>query len=690
MQLTDLTAKNFKRLEDHTFQFTPGMNFILGENGAGKSTLLRAIATAMFGVQMIPGVADDIPTRGQTTWSLELGFTDSGDVYRIKRTKSSAHLHKNGEPVASGNTPVTKYMEDLLGISAKDYNLLIHSRQGETAYVINYGTTALQRKVEEFAGAEVVEQIAKAAGDRSRMSSAQASGMTVLSAEQVRGLQQRERELTHEIDVEVRDYDESHLVAPTPPEQTVESLTEKVNKWDRWKREVEISEANVRRWQEELDSLPQPEPVEDSEQLEAELDDLHKQAKAQSEYNRVQQRTANLIEQKKEALAKLVREKPEKVEVDLASLEEVMKTSAARVMESETKIKSIRKQLEKGVCPTCGSENIDNVGELEIVLEHLELGHISLREAAWEAEELYQQAAKAEAEYSTALARFMEEQLEKTNLTKELEELEGSLQELIDLQPLQDLIYSKEVKLRTLEATKKANKRLETQREQLQHSIDEEIIAPEPTDVPTQEDVDKLQQQWQDYYSLNAAYNSQVEQRETKRKLIESLKGQHQQVVQTLTNNETVSKEVAQLQQDSELSASLSKFLRERRGDYLGQVWDSVLHYATEFLNTATSGWMTEVKIDDGKFSFRENGGWVPAIEASGAQEAFLGSALRVGLNKALYRGKAFMVFDEPTDGMREENARNLVAELGNCAGQTLIITHRESDQGLADNIIGV
>ena len=211
MQLTDLTTKHFKRLDDHTFQFTSGMNFILGENGAGKSTLLRAIATAMFGVQMIPGVAEDIPTRGQTTWSLELGFTDSGDAYRIKRTKTSAHLHKNGEPVASGNTPVTKYMEDLLGISAKDYNLLIHSRQGETAYVINYGTTALQRKVEEFAGAEVVEQIAKAAGDRSRMSNAQASGMTVLSAEQVKGLQQRERELVHEIDVETRDYDELQL-----------------------------------------------------------------------------------------------------------------------------------------------------------------------------------------------------------------------------------------------------------------------------------------------------------------------------------------------------------------------------------------------------------------------------------------------------------------------------------------------
>lgn len=690
MQLTDLTAKNFKRLEDHTFQFTSGMNFILGENGAGKSTLLRAIATAMFGVQMIPGVAEDIPTRGQTTWSLELGFTDSGDAYRIKRTKTSAHLHKNGEPVASGNTPVTKYMEDLLGISAKDYNLLIHSRQGETAYVINYGTTALQRKVEEFAGAEVVEQIAKAASDRSRMSSAQASGMTVLTAEQVRGLQQRERELAHEIDVEVRNYDESHLEAPTPPEQAVDNLTEKVNKWNRWKQETETSQANVRRWQSELDSLPNPEPVEDPSDLQAELDQLYKQAKAQTEHNRVQQRTANLIEQKKAALAKLVMEKPEKVDTDLLTLEKNMKASEAKLIECETRIKALQRRLSEGVCPTCGSEHIDNVGELEVSLRHLDAGHGAILEAAGEAEKLYQKAVKVESEYVLEVNRYTEEQEEKYNLTGELEELQGSLVELIDLEPLNDSILQKEVTLRTLDATDKANKRLKSQKDQLQQSIDSEVLKPEPTDVPTQQELEELQQQWKDYYALQAEHKVAVEQRETKRKLIESLKGQHQQVVQTLTNNETASKEAAQLQQDSELSASLSKFLRERRGDYLGQVWDSVIHYATEFLNTATVGWMTEVRIEDGKFSFRENGGWVPAIEASGAQEAFLGAALRVGLNKALYRGKAFMVFDEPTDGMREENARNLVAELGNCAGQTLIITHRESDQGLADNIIGV
>src|SRR5678809_1683002 len=96
MQLIKLKTKNFKRLEKGEFNFTEGLNFILGENGAGKSTLLRAISTALFGVQMLPGLAEDIPTRGQTTWELELTFSHKGVEYVVKRTKSSAKVEANG------------------------------------------------------------------------------------------------------------------------------------------------------------------------------------------------------------------------------------------------------------------------------------------------------------------------------------------------------------------------------------------------------------------------------------------------------------------------------------------------------------------------------------------------------------------------------------------------------------------
>ena len=80
----------------------------------------------------------------------------------------------------------------------------------------------------------------------------------------------------------------------------------------------------------------------------------------------------------------------------------------------------------------------------------------------------------------------------------------------------------------------------------------------------------------------------------------------------------------------------------------------------------------------------------MPAVEASGAQAAFLGVSLRVGLNKALYRGNTFMAFDEPTEAMTEENARNLVAGISGEAKQVFIITHKQTDQVMSDNLIEV
>ena len=161
MYLKKLITKNFKALGSKEFEFSDGLVIISGQNGAGKSTLLRAVATALYGVQMLPGKREDIPTWGANGWGLDLEFSVGTDTYLVSRTQSKAEVHKNGKLEASGNTPSTKYIEDLLGFEAKDYNLLIHSRQKETGYILAYGTTALQRKVEEFAGVEVLDKVEK-------------------------------------------------------------------------------------------------------------------------------------------------------------------------------------------------------------------------------------------------------------------------------------------------------------------------------------------------------------------------------------------------------------------------------------------------------------------------------------------------------------------------------------------------
>ena len=46
MYVKELTAKNFRSYEDLTLEFSPGINFIIGENGTGKTNILEAISVA--------------------------------------------------------------------------------------------------------------------------------------------------------------------------------------------------------------------------------------------------------------------------------------------------------------------------------------------------------------------------------------------------------------------------------------------------------------------------------------------------------------------------------------------------------------------------------------------------------------------------------------------------------------------
>ncbi|MBU0801637.1 MAG: AAA family ATPase, partial [Alphaproteobacteria bacterium] len=165
MKLIKLVTTNFKRLGTFTADFTDGLNVICGENARGKSTLIQAIEAALFGVTVVPGKKEHIPTWGQTTFGLELHFSSGDSIYVLTRSKSTAKLLRYGlgdnseQLVANGNTPVTAYVEELLGLTAKDFALFLNSKQHQTSGLLSFGTTALNQKVEEFAGIALIDSI---------------------------------------------------------------------------------------------------------------------------------------------------------------------------------------------------------------------------------------------------------------------------------------------------------------------------------------------------------------------------------------------------------------------------------------------------------------------------------------------------------------------------------------------------
>ena len=159
--LTSIITTNFKKLSSHAFGFTDGLNIICGDNFRGKTTLTQAIAFALFGVRVIPGAADKIPTWGEKDCKVEMIIGE----YKITRTIKNCTILKAGDPEATGTEPCNDYIEKhITGVDYKGFQILNWSAQGETAALLTMGAAQLQRDVEKFSGVAFIDEMLKLAG----------------------------------------------------------------------------------------------------------------------------------------------------------------------------------------------------------------------------------------------------------------------------------------------------------------------------------------------------------------------------------------------------------------------------------------------------------------------------------------------------------------------------------------------
>ena len=85
-----------------------------------------------------------------------------------------------------------------------------------------------------------------------------------------------------------------------------------------------------------------------------------------------------------------------------------------------------------------------------------------------------------------------------------------------------------------------------------------------------------------------------------------------------------------------------------------------------------------------------ERGKLTPLANLSGAQKAFVGVSVRVGLSAALYGKTGLLILDEPSADMNAENSLQLAGALMGLGGQCLLITHRPFEQLAAQNLIQI
>lgn len=741
MKLIKIKTANFKKLVNFEAQFTEGLNIIVGDNAAGKSSLLQAIEASLYGPSVLPIKKDNIATWGANGWKLELTFQVEDAVYTVTRTKSTARLERSGETVelvANGNTPVTQHIEELIGLTGRDYNLFMQSKQGETAGVLTFGATALNRKVEQVAGIELIDQVQTLAQEQWRVKKGQADVLRP-SLEEFQSLESRIQAEDAQMSARIHTLRESKAQLDALPHEDAVDVPD----WDlpamrassrafgeAAARSVKATDTLMRAQDEVMEAYAALEAAQVPEDDEAVMneaielgrsvlklrtairnDDSRLRELARLEAQRDTAHTAFMAQHSK--LAEL-QERQTAFAGMMTTAEEDNRLKADSVAVHASRHAQALSLKSGESCPTCGTVLADHdpaalQREIDTLAGALETAKVLLKTATEDYAHL--KACLSNVETELAVIAGLEREAKKAATQYERELADGDPAEVLEVRIPESQrqldILSLELaeanhRYNQLEGLKATYTKLEKRVAAAESNMAEASRESENADArlnsipvpPSDTELQEMQEQ------LDAAvaerhrrYRARTEAKEEHGKAEREV-AQSTVALATLTDALESLKnrrsEAVELERGADQGSRLSRFLRERRVDYLQSVWDAVMGAASKQVVAASGGMVTRLVYDSGEFKFEEGGVLAPVASASGAQKAHIGVALRVGLSRALYGRSALLIFDEPTESMREHHAAGLTASLAGAASQCLLITHREQDQDLAANIIEV
>lgn len=752
MRLLSLVTTNFKKLGNFTADFTAGLNVIAGDNAKGKSTTLQAIEAALFGVTVVPGKKENIPTWGQTKFTLELKYELHDGVYTLTRNNTTAKLNRKNhdgtvELVANGNTPVTAAVEEMLGLAAKDWNLFVQSRQGSSAGILDFGATALNKKVEEFAGVDLIDKVQVEAQRQATQNLSHAEAKEV-SEDEMKAAETGVEEADHytgqamsgvqQAKAELKLHGEFTLQPPPSSAGMRQQLSNVIT----LSNKITVAEEKVKGAQQRLDDAKQRTEgltLQDDAEVQSELATAKEAGLKLSGQEKALQAELvafNNAKSKADAAEKVLDEvqaahtaawkdfEPDEAEAAIEQQDKALKAAEldlAGRQEEVGKAKSDYDNLlmlsDGAVCPTCNRAKEDHdpvklaaeaeeartywegrkasVSELQTKIAGIKADLTTLRNTSAQYESAVVKLDSAIAAQKSAKGEMVALRADFT-VQNELEGVTSALEEsrtaYADLQAKLKGVSDNNARLRTeesalLKATadhgfaKQELKELEDQLEDMpEPPTDDEVRAAEVAEASYQ----SAHSDWKDkHHTLKSAVTSAEQSLKHQQELL-NLAQEKLEVLKTRSaaalEHTTLAKKYSRLVQ----------FLRERRQQYLKEVWDTVMGVSSRLVRTASKDLITKITNEEGEFLFEEDGIMAPTASASGAQKAMIGVSLRVGLARALYGKDSLLIFDEPTESCREHNAASLAAMIARSAQQVLLITHRETDQALAENIVNV
>lgn len=722
--ITSIQTKHFKALDNVEVDFIQGLNILKGPNGVGKSSLVQALKFALYGVAAVPGKKVNIPTWGKKKAEV---IVDMEDGHQIHRTTSDCSISLNGAEVAVGNAPCSAYIADHFALDLKGFEMFHCSNQGETAALLTLGATELQRRVEKHAEVSVIDDTIARARKGALLLAGKIEGYEVISPEDFKALKKSVKASTKLLktanDVMIaatalKDTAKTNKVSAKEELISARNQNDRAEKLgrrrDKLSGQVTAAERELKSVREELRGC---ESDVDIEELESSIDVLTVNLKA---HNKANQKIDAAIEQRDEMVVRL-KSLPEaeknlqewdtnlvdiESELELAQKEvdkstEVVAELKATKLQKQAALTAAEEGLTSAVCVTC---NRPFDGQH---VEVIEANILKLKTDLDTATDIFN---TADDEH-----RLKVDDLAVTQ--RELDEHEGESPEnqVIKLRELaQDLaeveevagspycdVSTNETEIKELEAKatlatadQAKHKRLSKKETSLAEEVDELEVEIEGLDIPDSVNMDTFEAMLEAATEVLLSTTEALGQATVE---FNSIGNDDSALNAQLTKIEEDKLKLAEFSGEYSLTNKLVDYLVKSRERFMAEVWDTILGNASHFCSIATKDWsapdgrskqITEITRKEGAFFFNEGGINQPIESASGAQRAFMGVGVRLGMSVALKGAHSLLILDEPTSDMANENANALAGSLLSLPGQVIMITHRAYEELSANNVV--
>ncbi|VTU31808.1 putative DNA double-strand break repair Rad50 ATPase [Variovorax sp. PBS-H4] len=707
--LNKITLTNFQRHRNLEVVFNAGISALRGSNEAGKSTLIRAVCYALFGSKAMPVSLDELVTWGEPTNTLKvvLEFVVDGVVYTIKRGKSGAEINYDGG-IVTGQNECTAFVSKLLKADAGAASKLMLANQNEIRGALEKGPAETTKLIEQLAEFDQLDNLIEKMEGTLTLGSPKVAEAAISNAEI-----QLEQARAAAVPVDVEGHDRRIFNAQADLElatkaldvhdTTVEvlrkeahRLTDRAKDRDAAEKALEAATARLNRaiqQQVEAQAVKAPEPVDVKALREriAQLADMGKVRAARAAVEPFLDEPSRPEDDRFEGTIEALQEEITQTRRQVTAAQRDRDTNKSRADLAESKIST-------GSCSTCGQD-----------ISHLP--EVAARNAQLQAE--VTEARKQQEIFASThqgLTRYLQEleaiQKESTPRLNAFAKFESYLDIDLLLPPtlkwvggeipdnVEAEIDAIEKQIATFEAAQRAydaaNGRrisaeetvnaLQLEHQELRRKLS---LLPAVDPVPAQKALMDAQAKRPDLVA---------EQRNAQRNLDNEVRGKEDAIA--AYGRAVKAAEVAELtlaarrKELTELAFNnrLLKDVRAARPVIADKLWNLVLAAVGRYFSEMRGSKSSVTKDTDG---FKVDGH--PSTTLSGSTLDILGLAIRVALTRTFLPTAPFLVLDEPAAAMDGERTELMLGFLVTCGfPQTLLVTHEDISESVADNVITI